>query len=263
VKAVHTALRRGRPHRHIPLDDETEDEEEEEEEEPEPEQEKDEEEITMERYTSEQNARIKAIFDKKRQAALLAELVNGWGDSVQTTEEDEDAPFVAMPHAAFELAKKQARISKKFATWQLWLEWVQRLEAKRRFKHRVPAQAVVLSEAASLLRLRRDYMRFPELYFRNEAERDAEVITLSGEIAKAGGGADLAADQTREINIILTQMKKAAAEAAAAAAAAAAAEEEEDNRLLWPESQRRPTQTLLESLGWEWAPAEEAWKKID
>jgi hypothetical protein len=66
VKAVHTALRRGRPHRHIPLDDETEDEEEEEEEEPEPEQEKDEEEITMERYTSEQNARIKAIFDKKR-----------------------------------------------------------------------------------------------------------------------------------------------------------------------------------------------------
>ena len=66
--AVHTALRRGRPHRHIPLDDETEDEEEEEEvyeEEPE-EEEEDEEELTMKRYVAEQNARITAIFDKKR-----------------------------------------------------------------------------------------------------------------------------------------------------------------------------------------------------
>jgi len=111
----------------------------------------------------------------------------------------------------FEIAKREARINRKFPTWNAWLAWAERIETSRRAAIRARSHDLkVTPYLDSLFRLRIDYFRWPQRFFSNKAEQQKEIHDLDHEIRSMGGADKLNAMLTVELNAIVSTMKQTA-----------------------------------------------------
>lgn len=120
----------------------------------------------------------------------VEDLIEGmsWARVVELQEELDDAPYIRMSDAEFRAAKESAKRSRKFSSWDLWLSWAKRIEGKRRIAAQPQPQPRERDEVTVLLALRADYQRFPQVYFRNEAEQTSALYKLEEQIRKLPGG---------------------------------------------------------------------------
>lgn len=111
----------------------------------------------------------------------------GWGDVIHSAEDDADRRFIHMSAFDFNREKTVAKEMRRFGSWNAWLMWVHRIEAKRAALRsaRPPPPRTHLDH---LVDLRRDYVTEPHKYFNTPVERDAELYKLEGEIRKQRGG---------------------------------------------------------------------------
>lgn len=122
---------------------------------------------------------------------IMAGLLSGrgWGDVIQSAEDDADRRFIHMSAFDFNREKTVAKEMRRFGSWNAWLKWVHRIEAKRAAL-RALRPPPPLTHLDHLMGLRRDYVSEPHKYFKTPVDRDAELYKLEGEIRKQHGGRD-------------------------------------------------------------------------
>jgi hypothetical protein len=114
-----------------------------------------------------------------------------WAEAAEDDESARDAPFVAMTDAEFEEERMAAKRERRFASWEDWVTWVRRIQARRQRTKAMsePAPLRERSMLTVLLRLREDYRRNPNMYFHTKKEADQEMYKIDEEIARETGGA--------------------------------------------------------------------------
>jgi len=115
---------------------------------------------------------------------------SSWGDEMLFEDEMKDAKYIAMKRPEWENEKRNAKVDKRFKSWNEWLAWASRIDNKRMMKSRLSTKVVERSELSYLLDTYDDYMKIPSAHFRDQKHMDREINKIEKEILACVGGKD-------------------------------------------------------------------------
>jgi hypothetical protein len=135
-----------------------------------------------------------------------------WALTAEREQDAADLRFVLMTQSEFDAEKQRAKRDRRFANWQQWRNWVERVDCKRRART-APAEAPRRQTTLldTLYAERTEILRYGRAMFATVKSRDTALYEVEAEIRRLGGRVEPTDEQREESRSIDARLRQARA----------------------------------------------------